>query len=605
MTQHPPQSDNEILPLPGFHDDTDMFEGKVSSPTRRRSRRRLLIIISSVLLAVVLLGAVFALINARRQRLVFQAQAVTQGDLALTVNGTGPLQSNVYSLNFSGTGKLSEIDVSVGQKVTKDQTLGKLDPTSLQNALNESQATVSAAQTSVSNAQAGLNASLAASQSSVASAQTSLTDAIQNLKDVQTQSQASIDAAQTALSNAQNNLIKVQAQVQAALAVAQDTENQQLAGCNSPTVTNPAACKQAAEDQFAQTQAQQNAQLATAQGAVSTAQKQLSSAQAQANVQNTSAQNQVNTAQKQLDTAQAQANSQNTTAQGQVNSAQSQLNTAQAQLATAQYNVNNTVLKAPHDGVVAAVNGTIGETPGASGSASASASTGTSTASSGGTFVQIVDLSSLQIVASINEIDIGNVVVGDNVQFSVSAYPDQTFTGKVTAISPLGQTVSNVVSYPVYINVDTSSLGTFNLLPGMTASVTIVTDQRTNVLMVPATAISFARTSIIPASTGNIGLIEQSQADNALAAARQMIQDLQSSNPQITKDKPTPAFVLERINNAIVVKPVVIGLTNGTVYEVLDGLTQNDRVLVGVESQAQAQGNPGGAQFRLGGGGGN
>ncbi len=602
MTQHPPQSDNEILPLPGFHDDTDMFEGKVSSPTRRRSRRRLLIILSSVLLAVVLLGVVFALINARRQRLVFQAQAVTQGDLSLTVNGTGPLQSNVYSLNFTGTGKLSEIDVSVGQKVRKDQTLGKLDPTSLQNALNESQATVAAAQTSVSNAQAGLNASLAASQTSVASAQTSLTDAIQNLKDVQTQSQASIDAAQTALSNAQNNLIKVQAQVQAAMAVAQDTENAAIAACGTPP--DP-TCVQKAEDAFAQTQTQQNAQLATAQGAVSTAQKQLSSAQAQANVQNTAAQNQVNTAQKQLDTAQAQANSQNTTAQGQVNSAQSQLNTAQAQLATAQYNVNNTVLKAPHDGVVAAVNGTIGGTPGASGSASSSASTGTSTASSGGTFVQIVDLSSLQIVASINEIDIGNVVVGDNVQFSVSAYPDQTFTGKVTAISPLGQTISNVVSYPVYINVDTSSLGTFNLLPGMTASVTIVTDQRTNVLMVPATAISFARTSIIPASTGNIGLIQQSQADNALAAARQMIQDLQSSNPQITKDKPTPAFVLERINNAIVVKPVVVGLTNGTVYEVLDGLTQNDRVLVGVESQAQAQGNPSGAQFRLCGGGGN
>lgn len=597
MTQHPPQSDNEILPLPGFHDDANMFEGKVAAPPRRRSRRRLLIIISSILLVILLFSVAFAFINARRQRLVFQAQPVTQGDLTLTVNGTGPLQSNVYNLNFTGTGKLSEVDVTVGQKVKKDQTLGKLDPTSLQNALNESQATVSAAQTSLGNAQASLDASLASSQASVASAQTSLNNAIQNLKDVQTQSQASIDAAQTSLSNAQDNLTRVQAQVQATMIAAQDTENAAIAKCASD-----ATCIQAAEDTFAQTQAQANAQLTTAQGAVNTAQKQLDSAKAQANVQNTSAQNQLNAAQKQLNVAQAQANSQNTTAQGQVNSSQSQLNTAQAQLATAQYNVNNTILKAPHDGVVAAVNGTVGGTPGSSGSASASAGTGTSTASSGGTFVQIVDLSSMQIVASINEIDIGNVVKEDSVQFSVSAYPDQPFTGKVTAISPLGQTVSNVVSYPVYINVDTSNLGNFNLLPGMTASATIVTDQRADVLMVPANAITFARTSIIPASSGSIGLIEQSQADNALAAARQMIQNLQSSNPTVTKDKPTPAFVLERINGSIVVKPVVIGLTNGTTYEVLDGLTTSDQVLVGVQTQAQTQGNPGGAQFRLGGG---
>ncbi|HEU5228768.1 MAG TPA: HlyD family efflux transporter periplasmic adaptor subunit [Ktedonobacteraceae bacterium] len=604
MTQHPPQSENEILPLPGFHDDVDMFEEKAPPPIKRRNRRRTLIIISSILLVVLLLGGAFALANARRQRLVFQAQQVTQGNLALTVNGTGPLQSDVYNLNFTGTGKLAEIDVKVGQKVKQNQTLAKLDPTTLQDAVNESQSTVSAAQTSLNNAQASLNASVAASQANVAAAQMSLNNAAQNLKDVQTQSQASINSAQTALSNAQDNLSKVQAQVQAQLTVAQDTENATIAGC--ATQSDPAACKQAAQNQFAQAQAQANTQLSTAQGQVNTAQKQLDAARAQASVQNTSAQNQLNSAQKQLDTAQAQANSQNTTAQGQVNSSQSQLNTAQTQLATAQYNVSSTVLKAPHDGVVAAVNGIVGSTPGASSAASASTATGSTGGGGGGTFVQIVDLSSMQIVASINEIDIGGVVVGDSVQFSVSAYPDQTFTGKVTAISPLGQTVSNVVSYPVYISVDTGSTGNFNLLPGMTASATIVTDQRADTLMVPASAITFARTSIIPASTGNIGLIQQSQADNALAAARQMIQDLQAQNPQITQDKPTPAFVLERINNAIAVKPVVVGLTNGTTYEVLDGLTQSDRVLVGVQTQAQAQGNPGGGGlFRGAGGGGN
>ena len=595
MTQHPPQSENEILPLPGFHDDVDPFEDHAPLPVKRSSRRRPLIIVSGILLAILLVGVIFFVINARRSRLIFQIQPVTQGNFALTVNGTGPLQSNVYNLNFTGTGKLSEIDVSVGQKVKKDQILGKLDPTTLQNALNESQTSVTAAQTSLGNAQANVDASAGASQASVSSAQTSLGDAVQNLKDVQTQSQAAIDSAQVALSNAQSNLTKVQAQVQAQLTVAQDQENQADATCSSQT--DPTSCKQVAANQFAQAQAQAALQLTTAQGQVNTAQKQLETAQAQSNVQNTSAQNQVNTAQKQLQTAQAQANAQNTTAQGQLNSAQSQLNTAQAQFATAQYNVNNTILKAPHDGVVAAVNGTVGGTPGVTGATTAASTTGGS-----GTFVQIVDLSSLQIQASINEVDIGGIAVGDSVQFSVSAYPDQTFTGKVVAISPLGQTVSNVVSYPVYINVDPT--GNFNLLPGMTASATIVTDERPGVLMVPASAVTFARAAISANSSSRNGTIDQSQADTALATARQMLQNLQQRNPNLSKDKPTPAFVLERINGNIVVKPVVLGLTNGTTYVVLDGLTSHDSVVIGTQTATQAQGNAGGGGLFRGAGGG-
>ena len=79
-------------------------------------------------------------------------QQVTQGNFSLTVSATGPLQSAVYNLVFSGSGIIEQIDVSVGQTVVKGQVLAKLNKTSLQDALNAAQATVLSAQTGVNNA---------------------------------------------------------------------------------------------------------------------------------------------------------------------------------------------------------------------------------------------------------------------------------------------------------------------------------------------------------------------------------------------------------------------------------------------------------------------
>ncbi len=200
--------------------------------------------------------------------------------------------------------------------------------------------------------------------------------------------------------------------------------------------------------------------------------------------------------------------------------------------------------------------------------------------------MQIVDLSSLQVQASVNEADIGGIAVGNSVQFSVSAYADRLFKGTVMAIAPLGQTVSNVVTYPVLIDVDTNDLSQINLLPGMTASVTIVTQERSNVLQVPVSAVNFVHIAATPdSSNGNRVLIEQSQVDSGLARARQMLQDLQQGGNDLSKENPTPAVVLERIGNQNVVKSIVVGLTDGTSYEVLAGLSANDTVLIGTQSQ--------------------
>ncbi len=264
-----------------------------------------------------------------------------------------------------------------------------------------------------------------------------------------------------------------------------------------------------------------------------------------------------------------------------VTQAEDTLKIAQAQLAAAQHNLDGATLRAPHAGVVTAINGTVGGTPGAP--------LNTSSTSGGNYFIQIVDLSSLQIVANVNESDTANLKVGDPALFTIDAYGNRQFKGVVDAISSNGAANSNVVSYPVIIGVDKKSMQGANLLPGMTAAVTITVLQHSNALIIPASAISFART----ASSGNTAgstapLVSQQAVNTALSQASQMLANLQSQNPAIAAESPTAAFVLERSGGTYSAKPVVLGITDGTSYEVLSGLTLNETILVGTGGPGSA-----------------
>ena len=202
----------------------------------------------------------------------------------------------------------------------------------------------------------------------------------------------------------------------------------------------------------------------------------------------------------------------------------------------------------------------------------------------GGTFITIADTSTLQVLASVNESDTANLKVGEPAQFTVSAYGSRIFTGTVSAISPLGQTVSNVVTFPVTIDVNKDDLQNTNLLPGMTASVTIVVVQQPNVTLVPVNAINFARTA-----TGTVNgippLITTSQASSALAQARQMLRQLLIQNPSVQQDNPIPAYVIEQPGSqtSFIAVPVVLGLTDDTYYVVLQGVSPGDIIVVGAQ----------------------
>jgi len=258
-----------------------------------------------------------------------------------------------------------------------------------------------------------------------------------------------------------------------------------------------------------------------------------------------------------------------------VTQAQDTLKIAQAQLDTAQHALDAATLKAPHAGVVTAINGTVGGSPGAASSASGT--------SGSNYFIQIVDLSSLQVQANVNESDTANLKIGDAVTFTVNAYGDRQFKGAVSAISASGVTSSNVVSYPVNIDVNMKSANGANLLPGMTASVTITVLQHHNVLLVPVNAINFARLASGGNGTnGSTALISQQEANAAMNQARQMLRDLESQDTTLAQVNPVPAYVIEKTNRgAYVARPVVLGLTDNMSYEVLQGLSVGDTFISG------------------------
>lgn len=101
------------------------------------------------------------------------------------------------------------------------------------------------------------------------------------------------------------------------------------------------------------------------------------------------------------------------------------------------------------------------------------------------------DLKNMQVIANVDEADIGGVAVGNRVNFTVDAYPDDTFEGVVKQVRLEATTTNNVVTYEVVISVPNADL---KLKPGLTANVTIFTKEQANILSVANKALRFTPT---------------------------------------------------------------------------------------------------------------
>jgi HlyD family secretion protein len=148
---------------------------------------------------------------------------------------------------------------------------------------------------------------------------------------------------------------------------------------------------------------------------------------------------------------------------------------AQAALKQAETNLSYTRITSPIDGVVVSRQYDVGQTVAASFQAPV-------------LFTIAQDLTKMQVLTNIDEADVGRVKVGQEATFSVDAFPDQPFRGAVSQIRLSPQTVQNVVTYPVVLDVANLDL---KLKPGMTANVQVPVEVRKDVLRVPNAALRF------------------------------------------------------------------------------------------------------------------
>jgi HlyD family secretion protein len=162
-------------------------------------------------------------------------------------------------------------------------------------------------------------------------------------------------------------------------------------------------------------------------------------------------------------------------AEAQLDNARAQVSQNEAALRQAQLDLDHTIIRAPVDGVVVSRTVDVGQTV----AASLQAPT---------LFTIAQDLTKMQVDTSMDEADVGRVVVGQRTTFTVDAFPGRTWKGEVVQIRKAPQIVQNVVTYDVVVSADNPEL---KLLPGMTANVRIVTEQKEDVLRVANAALRF------------------------------------------------------------------------------------------------------------------
>jgi HlyD family secretion protein len=227
------------------------------------------------------------------------------------------------------------------------------------------------------------------------------------------------------------------------------------------------------------------------------------------------------------------------TSEAQVRSSAAAVVQARASLRQAQVNLGKTVITSPIDGVVISRSVDVGQTVAASMSAPV-------------LYLIAADLTQMQLNASIDESDLGSIREGQQVTFTVDAYPQDTFHGVVKQVRLNPVVTSNVVTYAAIISAPNPEL---KLMPGMTATLDVEVARRNDVLRIPAAALRFKPTA------------EQLAAMNALPA----------------DGSAKGARVWQLTEEGAVAVPVRTGISDGVWTEVLDApLADGSRVVTRV-----------------------
>lgn len=268
------------------------------------------------------------------------------------------------------------------------------------------------------------------------------------------------------------------------------------------------------------------------------------------------------------------------------NNAKASLTQAKASLDKAKTNLSYADIYSPVDGVVLSKSIEEGQT------VAASFSTPT-------LFTIAQDLTKMQVEADIDEADIGQIKVGQRVSFTVDAFQNDIFEGKVTQVRLDPTVTSNVVTYTVIIEADNSAL---KLMPGLTATVSIYTLEINNVLTVPESAVNYR---ISPDLLKKYyAQINEKIDPNAHFGNGEKPQMQEGTAKKSMKSGKGGDYVWVLSNKKLERREVTVGQSDEINFQILSGLSEGDSVVTSLRSvskkemtQAKSpfmQGRPGG-----------
>ncbi|MDR3573623.1 MAG: efflux RND transporter periplasmic adaptor subunit [Anaerolineaceae bacterium] len=404
-----------------------------------------------ILVVIILVGAGGGYYYFQNQQTKIVAQAdsssvqtaqVTQADLTLSAQATGSLVSGqTANLGFLSSGTVAAVNVQVGQQVKKGQDLADLgDLQSLQADVATAQANLTAAQTTLQNFKDGAAKALGNAQLTVATDQSTLATAQAALK---TQGEAPCDKTttdayyQTYLLEKANLDKMDQSNSHSDYYLSQVVPEKILVNKDYQAYL---ACSSYTAYQISSSQAN----LAIAQATLKTDQATLAKLQQNSGVD-----------------------------PDQLAQDQESVDSAQLALTNAQKILAGATLTAPFDGTVITIAGKAGDN-----------------VTDSSTFITLEDLAHPQIQFYADETDLDKVAVGKTTTVVFDAYPDQTFTGKITQVDPQLVTVSGSQAIEGLVTLDsTAATSKVNLLVGLNCSVNIIGAQAKNALLVPLQAL--------------------------------------------------------------------------------------------------------------------
>jgi HlyD family secretion protein len=259
--------------------------------------------------------------------------------------------------------------------------------------------------------------------------------------------------------------------------------------------------------------------------------------------------------------------------------ARANVKSAQVTLDRARQNLSYTSIFAPIDGIVVERNVDIGQTV-------------TASMSTPQLFLIANDLAQMQILASVDESDIGAIKPDQPVRFTVQAYPDERFSGSVKQVRLQSKTTENVVNYTVVVSVSNPG---GRLLPGMTATLEFLTGSASDVLLVPNSALRFRPTDEMRAEIRERNPRSQAadragpgSGNGAMGSVRRSGEAAGGNATSRARRAPPPMLWYLDASGKLATTRVQPGLTDGQQTEVEGAaLKEGMQVIVGVNTPAQ------------------